>query len=156
MKVYVEDGRVQKVKVDMDAPVIPGAFCVRPLLAKEYQEHPFRLSYPMKRRAERGANQWEQIPWDQALDEIADRLSRIREQYGAEALATQLRHGTGRLGFRQDPLHEPLRKPQSFWRGDHLLWTKKHGRAHHLRRALSAGPKTGKDPPDDPLGPKSP
>ena len=141
MKVYVEDGRVQKVKVDMDAPVIPGAFCVRPLLAKEYQEHPFRLSYPMKRRAERGANQWEQIPWDQALDEIADRLGRIRRGYGAEALATS--SGTGRLGFRQDPFHEPLWKPQPLWRGDHLLWTEKHGGTHHLRRTLGAGPKTG-------------
>ena len=72
MKVYVEDGRVQKVKVDMDAPVIPGAFCVRPLLAKEYQEHPFRLSYPTEApgrargqsvgAAFRGIKPWTRLP----------------------------------------------------------------------------------------------
>lgn len=114
MKVYVEDGRVQKVKVDMDAPVIPGAFCVRPLLAKEYQEHPFRLSYPMKRRAERGANQWEQIPWDQALDEIADRLSRIREQYGAEALASSSGTGRGAWDFAKTRFMNLFGSPNRF------------------------------------------
>ena len=96
MKVYVKEGRVQRVAVDTDAPVIPGAFCVRPTLAKEYQHHPFRLNYPMKRSGLRGANQWEQITWDQALDEIAEKLDKIRQQYGAEAVATS--SGTGRGG----------------------------------------------------------
>jgi len=96
MKVYVKDARVQRVVVDTDAPVIPGAYCVRPTLAKAYQEHPFRLNYPMKRSGARGANQWKQISWDQALDEIAEKLSKIRLQYGAEAVATS--SGTGRGG----------------------------------------------------------
>ena len=97
MKVYVRAGRVQKVRVDTRAPVVPGAYCVRPLLAKDYQEHPFRLTYPLKRRSERGADQWLQIPWEQALDEIARKLEAIRERYGPEALATS--GGTGRGGW---------------------------------------------------------
>src|SRR5665811_1452670 len=88
MKVYVEDGHVQKVRYDTQAPVGPGAYCVRPTLAKAYQEHPFRLSYPLKRRGARGANQWEQISWDQALCEIAKKLDHLRQRYGAETLAT--------------------------------------------------------------------
>jgi len=97
MRVYVEGGRVRKVTVDAGAPVIPGAYCVRPTLAKEYQEHPFRLSYPLKRSSERGADQWQQISWEQALDEIAERLEAIRQTYGPEALATS--SGTGRGGW---------------------------------------------------------
>jgi anaerobic selenocysteine-containing dehydrogenase len=97
MRVYLEGGRVQAVKVDAGAPVVPGAYCVRPTLAKEYQEHPFRLRYPLKRRSERGANQWQQISWEQALDEIAEKLDGIRQAYGPEALATS--SGTGRGGW---------------------------------------------------------
>ena len=78
MKVYVKDGTVQRVAVDTKAPVVPGAFCVRPILAKEYQYHPFRLSFPMKRSGDRGANQWQQISWEQALDEISEKLQTIR------------------------------------------------------------------------------
>ena len=94
MKVYVRDGQVQRVAVDTAAPVVPGAFCVRPTLAKDYQHHPFRLSFPMKRSGPRGANQWEQISWDQALDEIAEKLEATCRRYGAEAVATS--SGTGR------------------------------------------------------------
>lgn len=97
MKVYVSGGRVQKVRVDARAPVVPGSYCVRPLLAKDYQEHPFRLSFPMKRRAARGADQWQRISWQEALEEIAEKLEAIRRQYGPEALATS--SGTGRGGW---------------------------------------------------------
>ncbi len=94
VKVYVENNRVRRVTVDTEAPVVPGAHCPRPSLSVEYQESPFRLDYPLKRTGVRGANRWEQITWHQALDEIAARLSDIRDSYGAEALATS--SGTGR------------------------------------------------------------
>ena len=94
MKVYVKDGRVQRVAVDTEAPVGPGGFCVRPTLAKDYQHHPFRLHFPLKRSGSRGANQWTRISWDRALDEIAEKLEGIRREFGAEAVATS--SGTGR------------------------------------------------------------
>jgi thiosulfate reductase / polysulfide reductase chain A len=97
MRVYLEGGRVKTVKVDKGAPVVPGSFCVRPTLAKEYQEHPFRLRYPLKRIGERGSDRWEQISWAAALDEIAGKLGRIRQACGPEALATS--SGTGRGGW---------------------------------------------------------
>ncbi len=34
-----------------------------------------------------GENQWEQISWDQALDEIAEKLTGLKAEYGAETLA---------------------------------------------------------------------
>ncbi len=96
MKVYLKEGRVQRVAVDTKAPVNPGAFCVRPTLAKDYQYHPFRLSFPLKRTGARGADRWRQISWEQALDEISQKLADIRRQFGAEAVATS--SGTGRGG----------------------------------------------------------
>src|SRR3546814_2724341 len=38
------------------------------------------------RNGKRGAGQWRRIGWDEALDEIADRLVAVRERYGAPAL----------------------------------------------------------------------
>ncbi|UCF84248.1 MAG: molybdopterin-dependent oxidoreductase, partial [Desulfobacteraceae bacterium] len=106
--------RVQKVTVDTKAPVIPGSFCVRPTLAKEYQEHPFRLNYPMKRLGERGANQWEQISWDKALDEIAEKLSFIRKNYGAEAVATSSGTGRGAWEFAKTRFMNLFGSPNRF------------------------------------------
>ena len=53
-----------------------------------------QLLHPLKRKGERGENQWERISWDQALDEIAAKLATLKEQYGAETLA--LHEGTYR------------------------------------------------------------
>ncbi len=114
MKVYVEAGQVQKVRVDTAAPVIPGAYCVRPLLAKEYQEHPFRLSYPLKRRSERGADQWQQISWEQALDEIAEKLEAIRSTHGPEALATSSGTGRGAWDFAKTRFMNLFGSPNRF------------------------------------------
>ena len=46
-----------------------------------------QLLYPLKRKGERGENQWERISWDQALDEIATKLADLKQEYGAETLA---------------------------------------------------------------------
>jgi anaerobic selenocysteine-containing dehydrogenase len=43
---------------------------------------------------ERGENQWKRISWDEALSEIADRFTLIKEESGAEFVA--LGQGTGR------------------------------------------------------------
>jgi len=94
VKVHLDGGRIKRVTVDTKAPVVPGAHCVRPTLAKDYQESPFRLNYPMRRKGERGANSWEQVSWDDALGEIAEELTQLRDRYGAETLATS--SGTGR------------------------------------------------------------
>lgn len=111
MKVYVEDGQIRRVTVDTKAPVVPGAFCVRPTLAKEYQAHPFRLKFPLKRKGSRGSNEWEQISWDQALDEIAEKLSRICNQYGAEAVATSSGTGRGAAEFAKTRFMNCLGSP---------------------------------------------
>jgi len=61
--------------------------CPRARAVKEWFYHPSRLNYPLKRVGDRGENKSQQISWEQALDEIADPLERIKNAYGAEALA---------------------------------------------------------------------
>jgi thiosulfate reductase/polysulfide reductase chain A len=63
------------------------AACPRALAAPEFLYHPNRLNYPLKRAGERGGGQWQQISWEHALDEIAEKLAEIKGNYGTEALA---------------------------------------------------------------------
>ena len=81
--VEVEGGHIVRVHPD-PAFSFPG--CEKPKMAEEFHFHPERLNYPLKRKGERGEGKWQKIPWEQALDEIAGRLSTIKEKYGAEAL----------------------------------------------------------------------
>jgi len=87
----VEAGRVKGVKPDPtqypgDESIQRG--CRRWRLATEFLDHPERVNYPLKRVGERGSGQWQRITWEQALDEIAEKLKTLKEGYGPEMLAT--------------------------------------------------------------------
>ncbi|MGB8873681.1 MAG: molybdopterin-dependent oxidoreductase [Desulfobaccales bacterium] len=62
------------------------AKCYRRAAAVEWLYHPNRLKFPLKRSGPRGAGTWETVSWEQALDEIAERLSAIGKQYQPEAV----------------------------------------------------------------------
>jgi thiosulfate reductase/polysulfide reductase chain A len=47
---------------------------------------PDRVKKPLKRAGARGAGQWQEIPYDQAVQEIADRLAAIKSAHGPEKL----------------------------------------------------------------------
>jgi anaerobic selenocysteine-containing dehydrogenase len=85
---YVKDGEILEIKGDPNHHTNRGGLCCRGNIALKHLDHPDRLNYPLKRKGERGANQWEQISWTQALDEIAERLAALRDEYGAETVAT--------------------------------------------------------------------
>lgn len=53
---------------------------------KDFEYNPNRLKRPLKRAGERGEGKWEEISWDQAFDEMAQRLAELRDEYGAETL----------------------------------------------------------------------
>ncbi|HEY0910320.1 MAG TPA: molybdopterin-dependent oxidoreductase, partial [Bradyrhizobium sp.] len=81
------DGRVAKIMPNTKSPVSKGAFCVKGMRAlPEWTYHPDRLTHPMRRVGERGSGRWERVSWDEALDEMADKMAAIRTQYGPTAL----------------------------------------------------------------------
>ncbi|MCF8039638.1 MAG: molybdopterin-dependent oxidoreductase [Desulfohalobiaceae bacterium] len=91
---HIEDGRIVKVTGDPDHPVTRGAICERGRLMPDHVHHPQRLNHPLKRVGQKGEGRWQQLSWDQALDEVADKLSKLKESFGAETLA--FTHGTKR------------------------------------------------------------
>ena len=90
----VIDGKLVGVSPDPDSPFNRGRMCVKGLATPEIMYHPSRLRTPLKRIGERGSNRWETVCWDAALEDIAERLNRIRTESGPEAIA--LGQGTGR------------------------------------------------------------
>lgn len=84
----VENGRLIKVTPDPEHPT-GGALCAKGRSAPEHVCSPLRLTHPMKRGAPRGAVDpgWVEISWDEALNTIANRLTKTRAARGAEAVA---------------------------------------------------------------------
>ena len=83
----MEDGRIAKVGPNPDHPGSNGAFCVKGIRAlPELTYSPGRIASPMRRAGPRGSGQWDEISWDDALDEMADRLLAVRDEHGSESL----------------------------------------------------------------------
>ena len=90
----VINGKVVRLEADDDHPN-GGVFCLKGKAAPELVYHPDRLNYPLKRTRPKGDADpgWKRISWDEALDDIAERLRSVREQFGPRAVA--LAKGTG-------------------------------------------------------------
>jgi len=84
----VADGRVTNVAPNPHNPHSKGAFCIKGIRgALGLTYGPSRIVHPLRRAGPRGSGQWTQISWDEALDEMADRLAAVRAQHGPLAIA---------------------------------------------------------------------
>jgi anaerobic selenocysteine-containing dehydrogenase len=78
----VEDGRIVKLAGDPDHPVTQGFVCFRTSRFAARLEAPDRLTRPLLRK--RG--ELCEVSFDEALDHAAERLCRIRDESGPEAI----------------------------------------------------------------------
>ena len=86
MVITVEDGRVSKVRGNPDHPFTKGGLCVK---VTDYPNHVYstdRLLHPMRRTGPKGSGEFEQITWDEALDEIAERFTDVIDTVGAKGI----------------------------------------------------------------------
>lgn len=75
--VKVEDGVATEVKGDPEHPTTAGVLCTKVSRYVERTYHPDRVLYPMRRIGRKGEGKFERITWDEALDEIASKLTTI-------------------------------------------------------------------------------
>ncbi|MEO2075769.1 MAG: molybdopterin-dependent oxidoreductase [Bacillus sp. (in: firmicutes)] len=80
--VTVENGKVVKVEGDPSHPITKGKICGRGRMLETRTNSSQRLLHPLKKVN----GQFEQISWEQALDEIAAKLKEVKEQYGPTAV----------------------------------------------------------------------
>ena len=84
----VRDGRVIRLEGNPESPISRGGLCAKGLSGIQALYNPCRNKYPMKRVGERGTNSFERISWDQAIEEIAQKLTQDFFKYGGESLVT--------------------------------------------------------------------
>ncbi|WP_302718693.1 molybdopterin-dependent oxidoreductase [uncultured Senegalimassilia sp.] len=82
----VENGRVVKLEGNTEDGTTHGGLCAKGLSGIQALYNPNRNKYPMRRVGERGGNEWERITWEQAIDEIAQKLWESKKQYGPESI----------------------------------------------------------------------
>lgn len=94
VNVHLEEGRVVKVTGNPESVVSKGYLCPKGAASPELLYHPDRLTHPLRRIGARGENKWERISWEEAIQEIVEKLAHIKQTVGPQYFA--LLHGTTR------------------------------------------------------------
>ncbi len=84
--VEVEDGVVKQILPDKEDPMSRGAICPKGLASIQLLYHRDRLKHPLIAEGKRGEGRWRTASWDEALTIIAEKLKRIRQESGPEAV----------------------------------------------------------------------
>ncbi|MGH2950834.1 MAG: molybdopterin-containing oxidoreductase family protein, partial [Solirubrobacterales bacterium] len=79
----VEDGKVTQLRPDAEHPLSRGFACPKGIAMADVQNDPDRVLHPLRRRDD---GSFERVTWPEALDEIGERLRRIRGEHGGEAI----------------------------------------------------------------------
>lgn len=77
----VEDGRLTALRPDKDHPLSAGFACQKGIAFSEVVNDPDRVTTPLRRTV----GGFEPVGWDEALDDIAARITAIHRRHGAAA-----------------------------------------------------------------------
>ena len=80
--VYVKDGEVVQIEGDPASPISRGRLCPKGAASQNYVQGPLR-EYKVKYRRPYG-NAWEELSLDDAMDMIAERIVRTRDEHWQE------------------------------------------------------------------------
>ena len=106
LEVEVEDGRVSKIGGRRDHPDTAGFICSKVAKFGQRLEHEDRLLYPMRREGPKGEGRFVRIGWDEAIAEIVEKYTEIRDRWGGEAIVPF--HYGGSNGLLTDSLIDAL------------------------------------------------
>ncbi len=96
-KFHFKGDKLVKVTGNDEDPLFGGRVCPKSQLTLQLYDSEHRLTQPLKRVGARGENKFEPISWDQALDEIAEKMGAVRDEYGAESVGIFSGTRTGAL-----------------------------------------------------------
>jgi anaerobic selenocysteine-containing dehydrogenase len=144
------DGRhIERVRGDKSHPASQGYTCEKPQRLDYYQNANDRLAAPLRRRPD---GDYEEIDWDTAIAEIAEKFLDIKARHGGETI---LYYGGGSQGnhlggsyadstlkalgnkFRSNALAQE--KTGEFWAQGRMMGTGVHGDFEHCEVAVFIG-----------------
>src|ERR1051325_5951083 len=79
----VDDGRLGALRPDKDHPLSAGVACQKGIAFPEVGHGPARVTAPLRRGAAGG---FEPVGWDEAMPDIAARLTDIHRRHGSGAI----------------------------------------------------------------------
>ena len=82
MVATVEDGRLVSLRADDEHPLSRGYACPKGLAFPEVQHDPDRVLHPLRRVPGGAPGDFEQVSWEEALDDIAARLRTLVDTHG--------------------------------------------------------------------------
>ncbi|HED33535.1 MAG TPA: DMSO reductase [Gammaproteobacteria bacterium] len=156
---YIEDDRVVKIEGQLNSIRSEGVMCAKGQGGVNQPNDPDRVLYPLKRVGKRGEGKWKRVSWDEALDEVADRLRKLKENgtpekfmfhYGRMKSSTSkmvksaflATYGTGTIGNHTSICEGGKWVAQEFtWGGHYDTWDFDHTRfiLNFGSNALEAG-----------------
>lgn len=83
----VRDGKLWKIEGNPLDPLSHGRLCPRGTGGIGAHFDPDRLRAPLVRTSERGEEKWRAVTWDEALNFVAEKMQKIRNDYGPESFA---------------------------------------------------------------------
>ena len=86
IEVTTEDRQIISIVGDKANPFSQGHVCPKAIALKDLYEDPNRIKLPLKK----AGNDWVEISWQQAFDEVADKLFQIQSQHGDDAVGVYL------------------------------------------------------------------
>tara|TARA_R110002110_G_scaffold415860_1_gene658731 strand:+ start:51300 stop:53441 length:2142 start_codon:yes stop_codon:yes gene_type:complete len=93
--IETKGSEIISIKGDKDDPLSRGHICPKAVALRDIHEDPDRLRKPVKRVIGPDAEvQWQEISWDEALDETARQLVAIRQRHGVDAVGVYLGNPT--------------------------------------------------------------
>ncbi len=82
LEITTENGTINSIVGDKKDPLSRGHICPKALAYKDLHEDPDRLKFPLKKTGDG----WEKISWENAFDEVANKLVSIQGKYGNNAV----------------------------------------------------------------------
>ncbi len=76
--VHTKDGKLVNTEGDSDHPINQGTLCSKGAALYQWVNNPTRITKPRYRAA--GAKEWQEVEWDWAIDEIAKRVKKSRDE----------------------------------------------------------------------------
>jgi anaerobic selenocysteine-containing dehydrogenase len=106
------DGRIGRVRGAGANSYTAGVICAKVARYAERLYHPGRLMTPKRRKGGKGEGDWQEVTWEDALDEIANAFVKAEAAHGAEAIWPYFYAGT--MGQVQRDSIERLRHAKRY------------------------------------------
>jgi len=97
ISVRMTDDRSVKIEGLVGHPVNDGGICLLGLSGLQLLYGPNRVTGPLKRSGNRGSGQWQSISWDQAIEEMAEKMVQLRDGQGPQKVGCILENSYGTM-----------------------------------------------------------